>query len=886
MGIIAAMSQPRSLLVAVAFACACPPTPELPPVASDPDPSETSGGSSSTSSSSSGDPTDPTGGTDTGAPVPCVVDPPPDATRVPGLQEDGALIGFTGRIATPAGPSTLVDGFPVDLALHPNHDVAYVTIAGRSLRALKVLDRTTHAELQSITREGAFRGLAIAPDGTRVYAARGEPGGLDVYAVEGDGTLTPAGAVAASDWTSGIAQSADGSRLWLGSFDTKSVREVDTATLTVVRTLSTGVESYDVVWVPGRDELYVSEFSGDRVVVLDLVAGEVAATISLPTSPAGMAVSPDGARVYVAVSGADTVAAIATATREVELSVPVAEPEFTDDMGAPLPNSNVGALHLDADAGRLYAVRGADNAISVFTADTLELLGSIPTALYPTDLELAPGGDQLVVSEGRGAGLVGPGGDAKNNRRGSVSFVDLAGLDLVASTDEAVANYRRPLDMLPFTCGGDHPLAPEGASPIEHVILVVKENKTFDCLFGALEIDASRDPSMQVFPSSTTPNQRALAQQFNISDNFFSDAAESDTGHTALVNAHLTEWVERIWQDRDAYDVWGFYPVNEVSRPDRGSFFTWVVDHDLSLRIYGEIVGAAAISTKGAISQYSDPDYPGGVIVNYEVKDEDKAKYVAARIAEGELAAFTYVSLPNDHGVGVSPGKPTPESMVADNDYGVGIIVDALSHSPFWDKSALIVLQDDPQGCSDHVEAHRGFVTIVSPWARRGYVSHVHYSFAHVFATIRRLLGLPPLGRPDAAAAPMYDLFTNVPDLTPFTALPREYPEELADAAMPGVSATRCMDFRSADRNPDLELVYDEYFAWRRGQVSRARADANIAARRAAGEGEGDDDDDDELLAFDAAWAAHVAALQARGEVPPALPDLGPAPGCAAPDDD
>lgn len=829
-----------------------------------------------------GDPgsTGDTGGT--GEPVACVVDPPADATRLPGPQEDGALIGFTGRIATPHGPSTLVDGFPIELAVHPTLDVVYVVSAARSVRQIEVLDRTTHASLQVLGREGGFRGLALRPDGARLYASRGEPGGVDVYDIGGDGTLTAAAPIASNNWTSGIAQSADGSTLWVGSFDSKSVLEIDAATLTIVRTLPTGVESYDVAWIPGRDELYVSEFSGEKVVVVDLVKGEVAATLTLPTSPAGMAVRPDGARVFVAVSGADRVAAIDTATRTVALEVPIAEPEFTDGQGVPLPNSNVGALHYDADTGRLYAPRGADNAVSVFDGDTLELLGSIPTALYPTDVAVAPDGGALIVADGRGSGGAGPGGDAKKHRRGSVTFVDLGALDLATSTDEAVQNYRRPLDMLPFTCGDDHPLAPGKPSPIEHVVLIVKENKTYDCLFGELDIDANRDPSLQIFPSTTTPNQRALAVEYNIADNFYGDAAESDSGHTALVNAHLTEWVERMWQDRDTYDVWGTYPVLEVSKPDRGSFFTWLVDHDLDLKIYGEVVGSAAVSTKGPILQFVDAGYPGGSIVNFTVKDETKAGYVAKRIASGGLADFTYISLPNDHGVGVSPGKPTPESMVADNDYGVGILVDAVAHSPQWDKTAVFLVQDDPQGCSDHVEAHRGFITVISPWARRGYVSHAHYSFAHLFATIERLLGVPPLGRPDAAAAPMYDLFTSVPDPTPYELRAREYPEEVASTAMPGVAATRCMDFRSADRNPDLDIVYEEYFAWRRGLVDRARADANIAARTAARRalGDDDDDDDDELLAFDAAWAAHVSALAARGEVAPSLPALGPAAGC------
>jgi hypothetical protein len=334
-----------------------------------------------------------------------------------------------------------------------------------------------------------------------------------------------------------------------------------------------------------------------------------------------------------------------------------------------------------------------------------------------------------------------------------------------------------------------------------------------------------------------------------------------------------------------------------------------MLDNGRSIRIFGEIVGSAGQSTQGPVSAYSDGGYPGGKIINYTVKDELKAQYVASQIAEGDLAEFTYLLLPNDHGNGISPTVPTPESMVADNDIAVGIVVDALSKSPLWMSSMIIVVEDDPQGCGDHVEPHRSFTMVISPWARRGYVSSAHYSYAHVFATINRALGVPPLGRGDAAAAPMYDMFTSVPDPTPFDHLPRAYPEEFGLVTMPGYKATRCLDFRSADRNPELEVIYDEYFAWRRGEKSAAEADAAINTRierMHQQEGErGDEDDDDELgrvlaggdadehdeeddeeedaaqaLAFDLHFAAINEERLKRGEAPIELPPLGPAPDC------
>ncbi len=837
-------------------------------------------------------------GPDMGSPpvVECTVDPIAESGAWPGPQADGSTLLVNGRRTHSYGDQILVTGHGFDVVLHPTLDVAYVTTAGRNERYLYVLDRNTHAVLQEIERGEAYYGMALSPDGGRLYASNGVPGGVAVFDIAADGMVTATDEITIADWTAGMALSPDGSTLWVATFDAARVTEVDTATLTVTRTIPLGLEPFDVLFLPGRNELWASALGGEGVAVYDLTADALATTIALP-APSMMVAAEDESAVYVSVTGADQIARVNTDTRAVEAAVDVAEPDFVDGRGVPLPNSNVSALLLDAASDRLYAARGSDAAVGVFEASTLTALGSIPTGWYPAGLAVSADGEQLVVTSMRANGtrshVMGE-DDDDGQYRGGVSFIDLPDVDLADATNDVVANFRRPLELaVEPDCGPDFPLPVDyGGSPvIEHVVLIVNENQTFDALFGesAETLGVEADPAFLKWEAAVLPNKLALAQRYVVADHFFTDSEESDSGHVFLTATHWNEYVERIKDDRDEYGVLGFYVLAAESIPSPGNFFSWLVDHGKTIRIYGEIVGTAAESTKGPVLQFSDVAYPGGTFVNYAVEDEVKAQYVAERVGAGELANFTFISLPNDHGVGVTPGQPTPPSMTADTDYGVGIIVDAISHSPFWESTVIIVLQDDPQGSDDHIDRNRSPLQVIGPWARRGYASHAHYSFSSVFATIERLLGVPPIGRPDASAAPMWDMFTNVPDLSPYDALERQYPKELANQGDPGVAASQCMDFRGPDRNPGLGVVVEHYLAFRRGEVDAATAQARMTAALAEPEArrEAREEREEELSAHAAAVTDYQRIRAGHPELdlppltePPAW--LGPAPRCDA----
>ncbi|MEL6349276.1 MAG: hypothetical protein AAFV53_39610 [Myxococcota bacterium] len=519
----------------------------------------------------------------------CTADAVPvEATQVEGWREDGTFISAGGRLVAPAGPSTLLDSMPIDIVLHPSGLFAYVPLAERGTRLLAVVDLDRLETIQVLDQDFNHHGIVVDPDGDRLFAAGGGSGTLEVFDILDDGTLAAAEVLEISDNVAGVAMSDDGALLWVGDFGDDVITELDVETLAVTRTIPLSVGVWDIVHLPGRQELYVSDLSSDGIAVVDLDAGEEAAVIDVPTSPAGLVASTDEATVYAAVSNGDVVVAIDADSRAVSQAAQVTEDDLLDSDGLPLPNSNVTAVALDASGQRLFAARGSDNAISVLDADTLERLGAFPSAMYPTELVFAPDG-QLVIVEYKGAGM--------SQYAGSLTVVDVGSLDLDATTAEVSRLYASPTERYPFSCDDFFPIPskPGQTSPIEHVVLVVKENKTLDCLFGDMELeDFDVDPEFLRWPPEATVNQRALIREFNIADNFYVDTVESDSGHLFLTSTHLTHYTEWLWSDSARGNASISWPLADINLPTVGNFFTHLLNEGKTIQIYGEIVGTFA----------------------------------------------------------------------------------------------------------------------------------------------------------------------------------------------------------------------------------------------------------------------------------------------------
>lgn len=356
-------------------------------------------------------------------------------------------------------------------------------------------------------------------------------------------------------------------------------------------------------------------------------------------------------------------------------------------------------------------------------------------------------------------------------------------------------------------------------TPIQHIVLVVKENKSFDCVFGDFPgAEADPDPDYLMWGSHYTPNQHALATQFTLGDNFYTDSEVSVQGHLWLTGAFVTEYMERTWIENYRNGDFGADADLDQGQPDVGTLFMQLIRSGVNFTNYGEVTGAMGSVGGTTVLSHTDLSFPG-TFFNLDVKDETKATYVAGKLTGGTFPPFVYLGLPNDHTKGTSPGDLTPAAMINDNDYGLGLLINQVSHSSYWASTVFFVVEDDPQSCSDHIDPHRSFLLVVSPWARHGYVTHENGSFLSVYRTIERILGVPPLGRTDAMATPLWDAFTNVPDYTPYDALARTIPDETSKAWYPGAQRSQGLDFRGPDRAPELYPILRAYQLWRTGRM-------------------------------------------------------------------
>jgi YVTN family beta-propeller protein len=744
----------------------------------------------------------------------CETAPPPEATVRAGYQ-GAALVLPGGRVLTPFGVHQVIGGFPVDVRPHPNLDVAYVanTGYGNAHRSVQVVSTTNGGIRQEVVRSDSFYGIAVSADGRRLYASGGAAALVDVYAIGDDGKLTPDQQIAIGSYPAGIALSADGTRLWVGEFKGNAVVEIDAATLAPIRTIPIPFGAYGVLEVPERHELYVSGFAADQLAVVDVSAAvnPPVTTVVVGGNPLGMAQSPGGDRVFAAVSNGDVVVAVDTAERRVVARQAVGEPSIADSAGSPLPASSPGGIALSPSGDALFVARAADNAVSVLDPATLAPRGAIPVAWYPTGLAVTPDGKRLLVTNGKGVGT-GPlpqytSNNGKLAMHGSLSIVELAQADFARLGAQVEDNVRRPDRVYPFSCDKPFPIPiqPGDRSPIEHIVLVVRENKTYDSLLGDLG-RGERDPSLVMYGEAVTPNLHALARAFTSHDNFYDDSETSVQGHLWLTSSFVNDYIERTWfEDYRNQPGWGADAISPQGRPSFLTFFTHLMKSAIDFRIYGEIVGVTDSVDGQDVSAHADSSYPGGPFINYDVHDADKARYVAQKLVdEGSFPPFVYVLFPNDHTKGFATGALSPESMIADNDEATGILVDRISHSPFWASTAIFIVEDDAQIGADHVDYHRSIHVVASPWAKRGYTSSVHTSFPSLFRTFEKILGIGPMNRYDALATPLWDAFRTAFDDTPFVALPRTTPDSVNPANTPLAALSDAMDWSGPDRNPDL----------------------------------------------------------------------------------
>ncbi len=819
----------------------------------------------------------------------CVAGTPTDEAKLAaGKQSDGSVLLPGGRRLTPAGRLLTIGGFPLILRVLPAaaggvERYAVVTDGGYGDEYLRLVDLQAPGDpvIAKVDYPAAgggaqapalFYGLALKKDGSKIYVSDGTFDGapanepdqskhfnvIEAYSLVGTGLPPALTRVDAETihlpfangkprWPAGLALSPDEKTLYSVNQNDGTLSAIDLASgVEVGRTPPIGSVPYDLALDETGATAYVSLWGGKPTGTLMWTEGVVPIALAPANAPMPMGAAIltgkaaeqmvwAGGKLFVASSDGDAIAAIDPASSTVTATAHSALD--TSGLWGSAPN----ALAVDATANRLYVANAGEDAVQAFDLATLTSLGRIPTAWYPTAVAVLSDGT-VVIASGKGLGA-GPMDERATGGyfAGTLQVVPRpSASDLMMGDAQVHANLTRPSSIeVPLTCTGSprtFPLPADrgGPTPIEHVFLVVRENKTYDSLLGDLA-SANGEPSLVLFGENNTPNLHALAKQFVVFDNFYSNAEQSLQGHDWTTAAAVNDYGEKVW-----LTTWGRGTrpavafgnsgsgLDHLSTPGSKPIWQALDAAGVTYHNYGEVVNSSGAKTQ------LDVNYPG-LIFALGIPDVEKIGYVNSNITDPtfQLEPLSYIGLPNDHTYGTSPGMPTPQSMVADNDEATGRLIDAISHSPYWPTTAIFVIEDDPSDGGDHVEMHRSPAILVSPWARRAYTSSVHYDNPSLWKTITLLLKVGSLNLYDENAAAMYDAFATTPDFTPYTFIPSNIPPATNTADAPLASESAAIDWSRPDTAP-LDRIL-----WKAVHGKDAEPPWNVSIRRL----ERDDDD-------------------------------------------
>jgi hypothetical protein len=478
----------------------------------------------------------------------------------------------------------------------------------------------------------------------------------------------------------------------------------------------------------------------------------------------------------------------------------------------------------------LFVANGTNNCLAVvmlgerlwehlpgtFPVST-KLLGLVPTGWYPGAVLLTPDRKRLFVANIKGHGSLSrkrPKDDKarppekgmnSHDHLGSVSIIDIPAAEQLAKYTEEVNRNNR----LAYSLAGlEKPRADAKPVPVpqrhgepsvfKHVVYIIKENRTYDQIFGGLK-EGKGDPNLVMFGENVTPNHHKLAREFTLFDNFYCSGVLSADGHTWCNEAYVSDYLERSFggftrsypddgSDPLAYVPTGFLWDNALARKKTIRNYGEYIKNDYHkgatwTEFYQDYTSGAfklKVPCKANVKALEPHTHPGYPWFPLYMPDVYRAKLFMDDLKEfekkGELPNLIYLTLPCDHTEGTQPGFPTPRAMVADNDLALGMVVEALTNSKFWKDTCIFVVEDDPQNGFDHIDSHRTVALVISPYTKRKFVDSTCYNQTGMVKTIELILGLPPMNQLDLSATPMRHCFTDKADLTPYQLVPNKVP--------------------------------------------------------------------------------------------------------------
>ena len=588
-----------------------------------------------------------------------------------------------------------------------------------------------------------------------------------------------------------------------------------------------GEEVAGTPWDPAVVDSATGAVSNGTVTVLDPASGKILKEIAVGLHPNDIVKSPDGKFVYVANANSDNVSVIATGTETVTETISVRLMKTAKNFVGDSPNG----LAVSPDGKRLYVANGMDNALAVVelgkksssggTAQSSRVLGFIPTETYPGAVAVSGNASTLYVANieaigsriafrkanGAEADPSSAGFFNAHREKASISIIPVPDEKTLQKFTERVKKnnliFRMQLSrLLPRKNRKPVPVPERIGEPsiFKHVIYIIKENRTYDQVLGDMK-EGDGEAKLCSFGEKVTPNQHKLAREFSLLDNYYASGKCSSEGHQWTDSGIVTDYIEkkvRAWfrsYDHIQYDAMVY--------PEYGFIWNDAMTNGKSTRIYGEacfvqwdntkwktwsdiyndfVSGTKAFrfvnkSTIAPVNKILSQKFPA---YDHKIPDILRAEGFIKELKSYEKMPgdqwprLMVMALPSDHTSGTRPGYPTPRAMVADNDLALGQIVEAVSKSRFWKNTVILVTEDDSQAGWDHVSAYRTVGFVISPYSRLKKTIHTNYNQTSMLRTVEQILGIPPMNQIDASASPMRDCFDSKPDFSPYTAVPNQ----------------------------------------------------------------------------------------------------------------
>jgi DNA-binding beta-propeller fold protein YncE len=771
----------------------------------------------------------------------------------------------TGKFIDPIDRGVDVGSFPVKMAL--SDDGKWLVVTNSGFREfLSVIDTATGKVVSQLDFNGGmlskkdslYFGIQFA--GGKLYVSRGFQEKISEYSLGADGKLslerdipTPsAEGDRRQNFVAGVA--ASGATLHVAFNESypedRYAGRVAEVSLTTGRTMSTrtiGSFPLDVLYF--KDRVVVSCEGEGGVYILG--AGDATpAFVKTGLNPTHL-VNVEG-KIYVANSGSDTICEVDPIKKKVVRTMLVRPAALRG-----IPGGTPLGMAATKD-GKLLLIAMADlNAVAVLDLKNGHVRGFVPTGWYPTDVKVTADNKSIFVANARGVLARVPNKDAKGPDRRGANLLEgtISMIPMSAATTELEASTKRALAANRL----DKPAKTLKNPGIKHVIYIIKENRTYDNVYGDMPTGNS-DASLCLFPREVTPNQHALAERFVQLDNFYVCAEVSGDGWNwstaGMANEYVSRNVMHTYSGRGRdYDFEGlinggrpeFMDKQDPAKPPGGYIWDLCAKNHVSYRNYGFFTGDTDefgvgereegepdnVPMKKALVPHTDVNfrqfdlsYPDsdltakyGLVIPNELKSFGK-KHSASRFSEwkkefdefiksGNMPKFMMVRLPRNHTVGTARGRLSPRAMAADNDYAVGQVVEAVSHCRYWKDTAICVLEDDAQSGIDHVDSHRSGALVISPFVKRGSLDSRFYNTDGMLRTIELLLGMGPMNTYDAVADPLDVFEKEASNIDPFDAI---MPAKEIAAEMNGANAYRAadsekmMNLYEEESLPDIEL--------------------------------------------------------------------------------